>query len=307
VSKRVNHYVAPGGMPNLSQDAVAIRNAVPDARSRGATTILCVLLLNEKGRYVKYCFTNLASTVTGPIREAAEGLNYSVVSSPQAHAEGELISYMNEHSKRRLVAMGCDKPHCAECFRLMGAFFRSFASQSSTDGQRYKNYHMPDVLKAATGQQDRPLPTALPKAGKPGAAYLPTPAQVAAYPAGLGLVQIAPDGNCLYASIIAAGRFQGSTQALRNAVAAAVRSGTITANGFVGLADRDLIAAQVGFDGYYNNFAGDASPLLIAELLNLTIMILQPNGVPLQVGAGTAGTVWLVRVTQPLEHFQLLM
>ncbi len=307
VIPRVNHYVGVGAMPNLADDAVAIRNAVPDQRSRGATTILCVIMLNERGRYVKYCFTNLNNTVTGPIRKAAEGLNYSVVSSPQAHAEGELISYMNEHSKRRLIAMGCDKPHCAECFRFMRAYFRAFASQNSTDGQRYKNYRMPKVLKVATGEESRPLPAPLPKAAKPTAAYRPTPAQVSAYPAGYQLVEIAPDGNCLFASIVAAGRFTGTAQALRIAVGNAVRSGTITANGFVEVADREVIAAQVEMDGYYNNLTGDAAPLLIAELLNLTIMIILPNGARVRVGHGTAGTVWLVRVTQPLEHFHLLM
>jgi hypothetical protein len=310
--KRVNNYVYQDKRPNLTQDATTIHHVIPAKapdgkanRSFGATTIITAIFLDGDGKYRKYCFTNLDRTVSTDLQEMANSLGYHMVVAPKGHAEGEMIQYSHTYKDRRLVAIGCDKPHCHECNYLMARYYNGGPiTDQTTSDEVFSKYHVSPILELATGSKDRPsLQNKWKK--KSGhrtdrGQYDPSDEQRNAI-VGRNLVRIAPNGDCLYAAVVAAGHAT-SVRQLRDDLATAIENGTIDISGW---GDPVKVGRKIRKMGSYAHYVGDYAPELLTQLLHIRIEIIPENGVAYTRGAG-GPTVSLLRVTYPLEHYHLV-
>ena len=161
---RVNNFLVTGSArPKLADDAKAIHDVLPEddasghkSRSFGATTVVCALVLRE-GKLRKLVFCNVAGVMSTALRQKAHQLGYHVVRALQAHAEGEMIQYLNTYKDFSLVEIGCDKEHCQECNFLMNKFFRAdYSTQTGVSDRVFKNYFIPKPYERAIGQVQRP-------------------------------------------------------------------------------------------------------------------------------------------------------
>jgi hypothetical protein len=123
-------------------------------------------------------------------------------------------------------------------------------------------------------------------------------------------IPIAPDGDCLFASLIAMGvqASDGTTfptvQALRNYVANAIRNNANLRLRLVAASINPLtLATRVATPRDWFGDAGDLMPELIAVTLNIRLVILNPDGSATNVGGG--GTQYpLIRFNpQGGEHY----
>lgn len=135
-----------------------------------------------------------------------------------------------------------------------------------------------------------------------GNGYFLTAAQAAALAsANLINLPIAPDGDCLFASLIAVGAFVGTVQQLRALVAGRVRRAEIDVQPF-GL-DQNETAREIGRSGSYNNLAGDATPSLIANALGCQIIIYNDDGTTTNLDGGPGGIFRVIRFLNPAPHY----
>ena len=161
---RVNNRIyITQSWPNLAKDAQEIHDVIPKLdkknqtnRSFGATTIVCCVLL-VRGVYRKLCFSNLEGSLGPAMRDKAHSLGYHAVQAMKSHAESELIQYAATYKNVKLIDMGCDKGHCAECdFMLRWYNDGNYETQTTITDKTFKNYHMPESLQNVTGLEDRP-------------------------------------------------------------------------------------------------------------------------------------------------------
>ncbi len=85
----------------LAQDAFRIANAHKNARTREATTCLCVVLRDEKKRPKKLVFHNSTGEMQPSMRQKANDLGYSIRNAHLAHAEVQLIDFLVHRSQQR--------------------------------------------------------------------------------------------------------------------------------------------------------------------------------------------------------------
>ncbi|MCG8340629.1 MAG: hypothetical protein MI674_05175 [Cytophagales bacterium] len=162
----------------LASDAVAIHSVLEeDSRSYGATTILCVALLqkedndNGKDSIKKFAFSN--SQLMGPnLRDKANQLGYHIIHAQQSHAEGVLLQFLQERplGYTHLVSMGCSRLHCVECDVLLklilgqGYTKITAAAVSDTEGvtgenavdtKTYRRYYIPEALQNSIKKEGR--------------------------------------------------------------------------------------------------------------------------------------------------------
>ncbi|MFM2428384.1 MAG: hypothetical protein RL012_268 [Bacteroidota bacterium] len=119
----------------LAQDAFRIANAHKNARTREATTCLCVVLRDEKKRPKKLIFHNSTGEMQQSMREKAIDLGYDLKNAYLAHAEIQLIDFLTYRAQQQanaektaqlsgevhkpkythILGMGCSRKHCQEC------------------------------------------------------------------------------------------------------------------------------------------------------------------------------------------------
>lgn len=152
----------------LKADAEEIHHAIPEQNSNGmanrkygATTILCVALVDKYGRVKKFAFSNSNGIMGKSLRVKAHELRYHVVQAQQAHAEGELLQFLQERGRTytHIIALGCDKDHCKECDwalndKLEGDYLRVSGNRKST--KRFRKWYIPPALAALLGQTYTP-------------------------------------------------------------------------------------------------------------------------------------------------------
>jgi len=209
---RIDNRVYRGHDPDLSADAILIHDEEPeqvyskfqgmmiDNETRAATTIVCAIFVTESGEMRKYCFCNAGALMKPKLRKKAHELGYHVVKSLQAHAEGEMMLYSYTY-KRKLLRMGCDKPHCTECSYLMDRFYGGIDTDNVVSGETFKKYIMHPELKKATGLNFRPKKASDFKKKSKGFGVVGVLAQVLA---ARGLQLVANNGdsnNCLILAI----------------------------------------------------------------------------------------------------------
>ncbi len=162
--KRINNRVyRTDAWPDLEGDAQKIHHVIPELdksgatnRSYGATTVLCCVFVVRK-LYRKVCFSNAKGPMGVPLRKEAQSLGYHCIQAMQAHAEGEMVQYLRTYKDMFLVSMGCDKPHCKECNRMMLEYFEEpYETVSDSSDKVFKNYFMPKPLQDAVGFDFRP-------------------------------------------------------------------------------------------------------------------------------------------------------
>ena len=112
----------------LAKDALDISIMHHSARTRDATTCLCVVLVDKHRRAKKFVFHNKDGSLQRTMREKAEELGYDIINAEQAHAAGEFMQFLlgrKQESPGRythILGMGCSRPHCAECDSLLKLF-----------------------------------------------------------------------------------------------------------------------------------------------------------------------------------------
>jgi len=159
---RTDHFVKQAKLEQakrkLLPDARAIHDLMPEGRSRGATTVVCAILKQTDGRaYRRFVFTNKRGRPSAKILAGAHSRGYQVVSGAQAHAEGQMIQYLESRKGvYQLVFMACDKDHCAECHAAMKSYLGDdylTKSKNQTDGKLYKQWKNPPALYEALGRK----------------------------------------------------------------------------------------------------------------------------------------------------------
>ncbi|HSG38779.1 MAG TPA: DUF4157 domain-containing protein [Thermoanaerobaculia bacterium] len=142
-------------LPSLEDDAKAIHTAAGLTSRASALTIVCALACTKLKALKKFCFSNLESTLSPKSRAKAHELGYHVIYTNQAHAEGEMMAYL-ESRDYKLVSMGCDKGHGPECNRLTrDVNGGQYPTESEVDTDRtrtFTNYYMPPLVAFAWKQ-----------------------------------------------------------------------------------------------------------------------------------------------------------
>ena len=123
----------------LAKDAFCIANTHPNARTRDATTCLCVVLRDEEQRAKKLVFHNGTNEMQRSMHNKAEELRYGIRRAHLAHAETQFIYFLLYRAKQReeeirgngeashprythVLGMGCSRKHCQECDVLCKLF-----------------------------------------------------------------------------------------------------------------------------------------------------------------------------------------
>ncbi|MBL6446343.1 DUF4157 domain-containing protein [Fulvivirga sp. 29W222] len=119
----------------------------------------------------------------------------------------------------------------------------------------------------------------------------------------LGNVNTTPDGDCLFNSLITVGAFDGNVQEFRDHIADAVSNGGVDVTPF-GL-DQDATELDIRTPGSYNNLAGDATPSIIANVLDINIIIYNEDGQTTTVApeGGGQSEFNLIRFLSPGAHY----
>ncbi|WP_375758439.1 OTU domain-containing protein [Corallococcus exercitus] len=195
--------------------------------------------------------------------------------------------------------------------------FRAFAKKHGHDflvrgkGERgavpmggRKAPFVPRAVEVSVDKGDMPKPSSrsAQRQVSAGHGYFLTSAQAARLArAGRQNVAIAPDGDCLFASLIRVGAYAGSVMRLRQLVADRVANGRIDISAFN--LDPRQTAADIRRLGSYNNLAGDATPSLLANALGINILIYNPDGSTTTLDSGSARTFHVIRFLAPAAHY----
>lgn len=153
----------------LARHAQEIHAALPQNKFAHHTTTLCVALKNSGNSIKKFAFCN-NDLMPPALRDKAEYKNYHVVRAEQAHAEGEFLQFLWKRQKQSLpeythiVAMGCSRPHCAECDVLLqlvlGQGYTAISAAIDASNtpvkeaaaveadKKYANYYIPQGLQS---------------------------------------------------------------------------------------------------------------------------------------------------------------
>jgi hypothetical protein len=145
----------------LAEDAFCIANAHPNARTREATTCLCVVLRDEKQGAEKLVFHNGKKQMQRSMRNKAEELRYGIKNVHLAHAEAQFMDFMLDLAKQRndeirdnreaadprythILGMGCSRKHCQECDALCKLFLgEGYIAYTSALNQANSNEQTP--------------------------------------------------------------------------------------------------------------------------------------------------------------------
>ncbi len=159
-----NRARSPTETQNLAADAKTIHDEIPEFvmdrtgkrkanQSFGATTVVCAAFLHVDGTLRRMCASNADGPLAKPLREKAEELRYHVIRAEQAHAEGEMLQYLNQRAQvYSLFAMGCDKDHCAECNWAMTKVLGDYPTETAKSDKKYGKYYIPPSYARVLGQ-----------------------------------------------------------------------------------------------------------------------------------------------------------
>jgi hypothetical protein len=158
----INQNQTPGQITEdlcrkLAKDAFRIANAHHNARTREATTCLCVVLRDEEQYAKRLVFHNSTDEMQPSLRAKANELMYGIRNAYLAHAEAQFIDFLLYRARQRdkerdtdqkkkaqythILGMGCSRKHCQECDALcklfLGHEYLSFtaATEKLNDGQ----------------------------------------------------------------------------------------------------------------------------------------------------------------------------
>jgi hypothetical protein len=165
----VNNYVTEYKdilLDKLQEDAIAIHpESKKDKVKFSKTTTLCVALRQNDGRIKKFVFTTLPSLYQGDYKESnrdtidkiskkAHELSYHVIMAQQAHAEGELMQFLQERTTRytHTVGMGCSRGHCLICDDMMQKFLgfdykKTLSISGTSSADHYTRWYKPVALE----------------------------------------------------------------------------------------------------------------------------------------------------------------
>jgi hypothetical protein len=153
-SSRIDNAVGRGELisrAKLKEDADEIwAEATRNDKHNGKyVCILCVVLRQKDGRNKKFVFTN-QSMINTAIYKAANKRGYHLIIAQNAHAEGEMMQFLQERPTRytHLIAMGCNYDHCDRCDKMMKKEVHADYRQVSGSGLMGKTpfWYLPPAL-----------------------------------------------------------------------------------------------------------------------------------------------------------------
>lgn len=154
----------------LARHAQQIHTALPQNEFAHHTTTFCVALKSSDDSIKKFVFCNRDLMPPDLRRKAEYELGYHVARAGQAHAEGEFLQFLWKRRKQtpplytHIVAMGCSRPHCAECDVLLqlvlGKGYTAISAAMDDNNKvvegasavasdrKYQNYYIPQGLQS---------------------------------------------------------------------------------------------------------------------------------------------------------------
>ncbi len=147
----------------LAKDAFRIANAHHNARTREATTCLCVVLRDEDQGAKKLVFHNSTDEMQPSMRAKANELMYGIRNAHLAHAEAQFIDFLLyrarqrkdeiEHEKKarhpsytHILGMGCSRNHCQECDALCKLFLgEGYTAHTSALSELSSSKQIPSI------------------------------------------------------------------------------------------------------------------------------------------------------------------
>ena len=172
----INHnqplaQIKKGSCRKLAEDAFRIANAHPNARTRKASTCLCVVLQDEEWGVRKLVAHNSINELQPSTRAKADELMYGIRNAYLTHAETWLIDFLLYRARQRedkiknngeashprythILGMGCSRKHCRECDTLCKLFL----------GEDY-TAHTPAVSQLGNSEQIPLIDTVAQEAG----------------------------------------------------------------------------------------------------------------------------------------------
>ncbi len=165
----------------LSQDAFRIANAHKSARTREATTRLCIILRDEEQCAKKLVFHNSTGEMQSSMRQKANDLGYGIRNAHLAHAEVQLIDFLVHRAQQRanemektgqavkprythILGMGCSRKHCQECNALCKLFLGKNYSQFTAATSKLKGHESIPVVEALAQEDEADLKMTIPAA-----------------------------------------------------------------------------------------------------------------------------------------------
>ena len=158
----------------LVQDAFRIANAHKSARTREATTCLCVVLRDEKQRPKKLVFHNSTGEMQPSMRQKADDLGYGIRNAYLAHAEVQLIDFLTHRAQQRdnevtttdqatkprythILGMGCSRKHCQECDALCKLFLGKDYAQFTAATEKLSDEASMPAIEALAPEHEADL------------------------------------------------------------------------------------------------------------------------------------------------------
>ena len=164
----------------LAQDAFRIANAHKSARTREATTCLCVLLRDEEQYVKKLVFHNSTREMQPSMRKKADDLGYGIRNAYLAHAEIQLIDFLTHRAQQRanevttgqatkpkythILGMGCSRKHCQECNPVCKLFLGKNYAQFTAAMGKLKDQESIPVIEALPQGSEADLQMTIPAA-----------------------------------------------------------------------------------------------------------------------------------------------
>lgn len=175
-----SNQITKGLCHRLAQDAFRIANAHKNARTREATTCLCVVLRDEKNRPKKLVFHNSTGEMQPSMRKKADDLGYSIRNAYLAHAEVQLIDFLMHRAQQRtnevvttgqatkpkythILGMGCSKKHCQECNTFCKLFLGDVYVRFTAASEELSDEASMPVIEALAPEHEADLRMTIPR------------------------------------------------------------------------------------------------------------------------------------------------
>ncbi len=162
----------------LAQDAFRIANAHKSARTREATTCLCVLLRDEEQYVKKLVFHNSTREMQPSMRKKVDDLGYGIRNAYLAHAEIQLIDFLTHRAQQRanevttgqatkpkythILGMGCSKKHCQECNPVCKLFLGKDYAQFTAAPEKADDEASMPIIEALGQEHEADLQMTIP-------------------------------------------------------------------------------------------------------------------------------------------------
>ena len=149
---RNNQVKSVDSIPDASTLAIDAKEIHEAEEENSHTTIFCVAL-RDKDQYIKkFAYCNKKGVMGPRSRDKAKKLGYDVIKAERAHAEVQLLQHLLKRQKHytHIIAMGCSRPHCAECDALLRLFLGKHYTKITAASESFGRPGTPVIERRCT-------------------------------------------------------------------------------------------------------------------------------------------------------------